>query len=258
MPRFPSLLGMTAAIIMLAPAPAARAVTADEIIARHLAALGGAAKLKAIHTLRRSGKLIVPGFNAELAYTETRARPGAIRQELTLQGLTQIEAFDGRDGWHIQPFQGRKDPARMSADETKALRLAADIDRPLIDYQAKGHTVEYLGTEDVDGTPAHKLRLKLAWGDEVTYWIDPDTWMLVRDRERQIIRGAEQVTDTDYGEYEQVAGVWVAMSEEQGAQDSDASQKQKVVFDKAEANVAADPAWFAFPTAAPLATGARP
>jgi len=255
MPRFLAILTGLAA---LALGMDARAVTADEIIARHVTALGGADKLHAVGTLRRSGHLIVPGFNIELSIVEVRSRPGAIRTEVTLQGLTQVQAYDGHDAWQVQPFQGRKDPARMSADETKSLALAADIDTPLVDYRAKGHTVEYLGTEDVDGTPAHKLRVTLKWGGEVTYWIDPDTWMIVRDLERQTIRGAEQVSETDFGEYEKVAGVWVPMSEQQGPKDSDAADKQKIVFDKAEANVAVSPSLFEFPASAGATPGAKP
>jgi hypothetical protein len=258
MSRFLANVGLATVLATLLAAPAARAITADEIITQHVAALGGADKLKAIRTLKRSGHLLIPGLSIKLPWTEVRVRPTSIRQEVTLQGLTQVAAFDGHDAWQVQPFQGRKDPARMSADEAKGLRLAADIDMPLVDYKAKGHTVEYLGLEDVDGTPAHKLRVRLAWGDEVTYWIDPDSWMVIRDLQRQTIRGAEQVTETDYGEYERVAGVWIAMTEESGPKDSDSSQKQKFVYEKGEANIAVDAATFAFPATSKPAGESHP
>jgi outer membrane lipoprotein-sorting protein len=116
-----------------------------------------------------------------------------------------------------------------------------------VDAKAKGHRLEYLGTEDVDGTPAHKLRVRLAWGDEVTYWIDPDSWMVIRDRQKQTVRGAEQIVDTDYGEYEKVGGVYVPMTEETGPKDSDPAQRQKIVYETATANVPVDASAFAFP-----------
>jgi hypothetical protein len=236
-----------AAVLCVAPLGAAWGVTADEIIAKHVAARGGAEQMHALRSLERKGKLLIPGFNIELTVRELRARPSGFRQEVTLQGLTQIVAWDGKDAWQVQPFEGRKDPARMSDDEANGLRLGADLDGPLVDYRAKGHQVEYLGSEDVDGTPAHKLRVRLAWGDEVTYWIDPDSWMVIRDRQKQSVRGAEQVVDTDYGEYEKVGGVYVPMTEESGPKDSDPSQRQKIVYDTAAANVPADASAFAFP-----------
>ena len=228
----------------------AASLSADDIIANNVKARGGKEHLAAIASLERRGRLIVPGLNLQLDVRDLKTRGGEYRQDVTLQGMTQVQAYDGHQAWQVQPFQGRKDPSLMSADEAKGLALSADIDLPLIDYRRKGHTVEYLGVEDIDGTPAHKLRVALKSGNESTYWIDPDSWMVIRELDRQTIRGAVQMTETDYGEYEEVAGVYVPMSEAQGPKDSDASQKQKVVYDKAIANPALAATEFAFPAAA--------
>jgi hypothetical protein len=230
-------------------AQAAQAITADEIIAKNVEARGGLARLQAIHSLKRTGRLVVPGANIQMAVTEVRERPGLLRQEVTLQGLTQVEAWDGHEGWSIQPFEGRKDPERMSADEAKIMALAADIDFPFVNYGAKGGSVAYLGLEDVDGTPAHKLRLDLASGDSVTYYVDPDTWMVIRDVQKRDVRGSEQIAETDYGDYERVDGVWVPMTEASGPKGADPARKVQVVYEHAEANVAVEPSFFAFPAA---------
>jgi hypothetical protein len=230
-------------------AQAAFAITADEIIASNVSARGGADKLQAIASIKREGHLILPGANYDIRATALVARGGKVRNEYTLQGLMAVDAFDGKDAWKIDPFQGRKDPARMSADEAKPLVLQSDMDLPLVDYRAKGHTVEYLGLEEVDGTPAYKVRVHLKTGDEVLYYIDPDTFMVIRAVQKQFVRGAEQETETDYGEYEKVDGVYVPMTEDSGPKNSDSSQKQQLVFDKAEANVAVDAAVFAYPAA---------
>jgi hypothetical protein len=258
MSRHPRLrhaaLALLAAASLTAFGPArAAAPTADEIIAKNVEARGGADKLRALATLKRTGHLVIPGLRAELTVTEWKTEGGKYRQDVTLQGLTAIQAFDGQDAWQVQPFEGRKDPYRMSADEAKGFRLAADIAGPFVDYRAKGHRVEYLGLEDVDGTPAHKLRVALQWGDEATYWIDPDTWMVIRELDRSLIRGAEQLAETDYGEYQKVAGVWVPMAEAQGAKGSEPAQRQKFVYDAAEANGPAPASTFAFPADKPRA-----
>jgi hypothetical protein len=254
MPRFPgvhltapalAVLGLLAAQALAAP------ITADEIIARNVEARGGAGALRALTVLKRTGRLVIPGMRMELMLVEWKTATGGYRQEVTLQGLTAIQAWDGHEAWQVQPFEGRKDPSRVSADEAKGLALAADAALPFVDYKAKGHAVEYLGLEDVDGTPAHALRVRLKGGDEATFWIDPDTWMVVRELDRQTIRGAEQLTETDYGEYEKVGGVYVAMTEEQGAKGSEPASRQKLVYDTAEVNVPAPPGGFAFPESPP-------
>lgn len=239
-------LTILAALALLPTAPAA-ALDADQLIASHIAARGGAEALRTLKSIQRQGHLIIPGASFDISASTVVVRGGGVRNEFTLQGLTQINAYDGREAWKVDPFEGRKDPERMSADESKPLLLQADIDSPLVDYKSKGHSVEYLGLDDIDGTPAHKLRVHLKSGDEVVYYIDPDTYMIIRDVQKQLVRGAEQETETDYGEYEKAGGVYVPMAEDTGPKNSDSSHKQQLVFDSVEANGPAELAQFAFP-----------
>lgn len=243
-------------LLLLAAAAPALAITAEEIVTKNVEARGGGAALASLKSLRRTGRLVLPGQNILIMLTEVRERPGRIRQEATYQGLTQIQAWDGRKGWQVQPFEGRKDAALLSEDDTGPLRLAADLDGPFVDAKAKGHALEYLGTEDVDGTLAHKLRVRLKWGGDVTVWIDPDTWMVIRDLQTRTVRGAEQEVETDYGDYEKAGGVWVPMSEESGPRNSPPASRVKSIYDNAEANVAIARDAFAFPAkAAPAGAG---
>src|SRR6516164_1768832 len=110
-----------AAVLMIVAAPGAFAYTAAELAAKNVTARGGTEQLQAIRSLRLSGKLLVNGGALELAYTRLVARPDAIRYEMQLQGLTKVQAFDGTQAWQINPFQGRKDPEKLSADDAKAL-----------------------------------------------------------------------------------------------------------------------------------------
>ena len=243
------------AVLFLAASPAA-AITADEIVAKNVEARGGAAALASVKSLRRTGRFVRPGRSRLVTISEVKERPGRIRQETTYQGLTQILAWGGEKGWQIQPFEGRKEPSLMSEDDAKPFRLAADLDGPWVDAKAKGHALEYLGTEDVDGTVAHKLRVRLKWGGDVTVWIDPDTWMVIRDLQKTTVRGAEQEAETDYGDYEKVGGVFVPMSEESGPRNSSPASRGKSIYDKAEANVAVAADAFAFPGTTAATAGA--
>ncbi|HTR50947.1 MAG TPA: hypothetical protein VMJ10_09605 [Kofleriaceae bacterium] len=233
--------------LLLAVAVPARADTVDDLVAKHLAARGGD-KLRALKSLRLTGTMVfgTGDGSVETQWGELIARPGQIRDEFTVQGLTQTVAYDGKDAWNVSPFQGRRDPERSSVDDAKPLAQHADFDGPLIDYRAKGNRVEYLGTEDVDGTDAIKLRVTRKDGDLAYIYLDPDSYLEIREQDVHRARGAEDISETDFGSYGQVAGVWIAFSIESGPK----GQPRGLHFtiERAEPNIALDPGLFRFPT----------
>jgi hypothetical protein len=240
-------LPRTAALAaLLGVAFSAHAITADELVAKNIEARGGLDKIKAIKSLRVEGKMSFGGGNFELAFMQVQKRPNFTRNEASIQGLTAIQAYDGTDAWQIQPFGGRKDPERMSADDAKDLIEEADLDGPLVDYKAKGSTLEYLGAEDVDGTPAHKLKLTRANKTVQYIYLDPDYFLEIRIVTQREVRGAQVESESDLGNYEQVAGVFMPFSIDSGAVGS-AQKGQKLTLSKAEANVELDDAQFHFP-----------
>jgi hypothetical protein len=237
-------------VALVAPAGFAQdknASTVDELVSKNVEAKGGAGALQALQSLRLSGKMLVNQGQIELAYLQTKKRPDEIRTEATLQGMTQVEAYDGKEGWRISPFQGRKDPEKMSADDLKALMEDAEIDGSLVDWKAKGSTVDYLGTEDVDGTLAHKLKVVRKNGDVSFVYLDPDHFLEIRVVTQRIKHGAQEEVETDIGDYEKTGGVFVPTSIESGRKGD--PDKQKIIIDKAEANVPVDDTTFHFPTA---------
>lgn len=221
--------------------------TADELVARNLAARGGAEKLAAIRSVRFKGEMSFRG-GFRMGFSQLIARPGKMRAEKFLQGLTQISAWDGQEGWRVNPFGGRKDPDRVGADEAKNMRITADLEGSLIGWREKGSTLAYLGTEDVDGTQAHKLLVTHKDGTLETFYLDPDHFLEIRVTTQMTVRGSVEESEVDYGEYALVNGVYFPMSIEAGAPGG-----QRYAFmhvSQAEANVAVSDADFAFPSAA--------
>jgi hypothetical protein len=220
--------------------------TADQLAAKNIEAKGGLDSIHAIKSLRLTGHMRVQQDTIELGLVTLVKQPGSVRYEATLQGLTQVQAYDGSQAWQINPFQGRKDPEKLSADDAKGLgEDAADFAGTLVDYQAKGYKLDYIGTEDIDGTQAYKLRVSRANGDLTTVYLDPDYFLEIRTVNRRIEHGVPVETVIDYGDYEKVAGVFLPFSQESGVKGS--NDRQKVQFDKAEANVDAGDGQFQFP-----------
>jgi hypothetical protein len=225
---------------------AAGAVTVDELIAKHIEARGGAARMKAIQSLEYTGKLALSGdFTAEFVLVRQIRRPNQVRSNATLQGLTTVRAWDGREGWGISPLFGRKDPERLSPDESKEMIEIADIDGPLVDSASKGNRIDYLGTEDIDGTDAHKLRVTSKDGDIQYVYVDPDYYLVIRVVYQRMVRGARVEIETDLGNYEKVNGVYFPFSIEAGPKGG--PRTRKITIDKAVANLPFQDALFQFP-----------
>jgi hypothetical protein len=230
-------------ITLAVPAP-----TAEDLAAKNAEAKGGLERLRAVQSLRLTGRVLFNNGQLEASLVQSVKSPGAIRVDLTLQGLTLTQAYDGNEGWQINPFQGRKDPERMAPDDVKSLIEETEIGGPLVDWKARGHTLEYLGTEDVDGTDAHKIKVTRKNGDVQYVFLDPDYFLEIRIETRRIVRGVPQETVTDVGNYEKVDGIHVPFSAESGPKGS--SDRQQVEFSKAEINVPLDAAAFRFPSSA--------
>src|SRR3989442_5367153 len=106
-------------------------LTAEELVARNTEAKGGLAKIKAITSIRMTGRLQQGDFSATVGQ-EAKA-PNLLRETFTIQNMTQVQAYDGSAGWQISPFQGRKDPELLGEDDLRDLVEQAAFYGPLID-----------------------------------------------------------------------------------------------------------------------------
>jgi hypothetical protein len=230
------------------------AQTAEDLVNKNLAAHGGVEKLKALHSLRMTGKMQQGSFTMQIGM-DTMA-PNLLRQTFTLMGMTGIEAYDGATGWRIMPFQGRKDPERLGEDDLRGLQDEADFYGHLADYQEKGNTIEYLGHDTVDGDDAYRLKVTLKNGDIVYYYLDPETFLEIRTETTQFIHGSVRESFTEMGSFKLVDGVYFPYALESGSP-RNPGETNKVTIDKIEANAPMDAGEFKMP-AAPAAQGKRP
>jgi len=236
------LLFVVLAVALLSPLRLA-AQTVDEVIAKNIQAHGGMEKLKALQTLRISGKFSQGTFQAN--FLQENKRPGSVREEAIIQGLAQIQAYDGKTGWQISPFGGRKDPELMSQDDVKSLQIDADIEGPLVDYKQKGHKAELVGQDSVEGTDCFKVKLTLKNGDVRYYFLDADSFLEIKMENQSTIRGAVVFTENYYGDYEQGERSLLPFAFENGEKGNPVRTKYTV--EKLEVNIPLDDALFSMP-----------
>jgi outer membrane lipoprotein-sorting protein len=217
--------------------------TVDEIIAKNVQARGGLEKLRAIKSLRVTSKFSQGGFRA--TYIQENKRDSKVREELIIQGMAQVQAYDGKTAWQINPFGGRKDPELMSQDDTKPLLLDADLEGPLVDYKRKGHQAELVGHDPVEGTDCYKIRLSLKNGDVRYYYLDADSFLEIKYETQTHVRGAVQFNETLLGDYEQVDGVYFPFSIETA--ETGTEDWTRLSVDKIELNTPLEDTRFSLP-----------
>lgn len=231
---------MTSALMTLPLA----AQTVDDVIAKNIAARGGLEKLKAIQTLKINGKMNMGG-GMEAPFLMQFKRPDRFRLELTLQGKTMIQAFDGETGWKIIPFMGTTDPEKMTEDEIKETKQQADMDGPLVDYKDKGHTVELVGKEDMEGTEVYKLKVTRKDGEIEYHYLDGESYMELKQAQKTKREGNEIEVETYFGDFKPVEGLMLPHTIENRIKGQSAGGT--VTVEKYEINPAEDDALFTMP-----------
>jgi hypothetical protein len=178
----------------------------DDVLKEHFSAIGQDNLLK-VNTQRLTGKMIQSGI--EIPFIQLAKRPDKVRVEGTFQALTFIQTFNGKEGWTVNPFAGVTDPQPITEDALKSLKYQADMDGMLWNWKEKGYTVTLEGKEDMEGTSCFKIKLVTKEGDSFTYYIDSDSYIMIRSNTKMKVMGNETEADTYYSNYLQVEGMAV-------------------------------------------------
>ena len=195
-------------------APAASAQTADEIVEKHLAAMGGRAALGKIVSRASSGTISVSALGADVSGTiETVNRaPNSSRSLIKLDasgfGLATIvidQRFDGTSGFVLDTFQGDRE---IAGTQLEGLRSGL-FPHLLLNYKERGIAVELTGRERVGDRDALVLTVRAQSGPPIRQYIDAQSYLLVRQVTTITSQGADAEQTTDFQGYQDVDGVQV-------------------------------------------------
>jgi hypothetical protein len=182
----------------------------DTMIAQHVAARGGAAAIESVGTFECDIHVVEPTFEVDGAYVATR--DGRMRVDMSLEGKRVFtEALDRKRAWSWSPDEGVREGSAVGA---AALRHGIEFPFKLFglhEVQARGHRLEAAGREVVEGIDYHILKLTFDDGFEVRYYLNPETWLIDRERTRKAmhvdIDPTPQWMETTYSDYRPVGGV---------------------------------------------------
>jgi hypothetical protein len=194
-------------LALLTFAPALRAETVDDVIARNIAARGGLEKIKSIKTMRTGGKLIIGDGQMQGSILVEAKRPNISRVDFTIAAMEGFRVFDGKEGWGTAPWMGVNEPAPLKGNELKDSEEQSDLEGPLMNYKEKGHTVELAGKEKWGEVECDKLKVTLKGGDVVEIYIDPKTNLELGQR---LFRDGEPYVETTFSDYKDFDGLMIS------------------------------------------------
>lgn len=227
---------------------AAQDLTLDQILAKHYTAMGGLDKIKAVNSLSMTSKMVMGGGQMEAPLSVKMKRPHMMRSDVTLQGKVFVRATDGTTAWQINPFAGGDEPQKLSGAEADQLNDGADIDGVLVDFKSRGIAVELVGKEDVEGSPAYKLKVTRNGGRIETNWLDASTFLAIKNSTKITQMGQEMEVESFPGNYKKVDGVMMPYSLDQKVNGRSMLQ---MTVEKVETNLALDDSLFKMPAPAP-------
>lgn len=187
-----------------------QAQTADEIIAKSNAAMGGLEKIKTLASTKKSGTMSAQGQEFPIVMTTDHMK--GMRLDLEIMGNANYMIYTMDKGYRFFPIQGMTEPQEMDAEAVIAGQGQLDAQGILVDAKEKGATIEYVGNEKVDGADAYKLKVTRKSGKSGFYFIDTKTNFLVKSTGKSKgPDGVEVDTETTYSNYKQNKdGFWFA------------------------------------------------
>jgi len=240
--KIKTLVLLAAAAFLL---PGAFAQTADEVINKHLEAMGGKDNISKVKTIKITASIeVAPNMKAPMTMVIVNNK--AFRMDLQMQGMTMTQAVNGDSGWSIIPWSGKKDAERMNSEEIQDSKDQMDIAGALYNYKDKGHSVELLGKEDMEGTDVYKLKITKKSGDVEYDFIDASSYLKLKETNTHKYKDKEVTADVIYSDYRKVdGGILFPFSVEQ--REAGGSQGQPMNAEKVEVNVPVDENIFKMP-----------
>jgi len=198
------LISITITVICLCSfSGLAQDLTLDDVLSKYYEATG-VNHVKEWNTLIMTGKSVAQGM--EFPVTIYMKRPGKIRTEVEIQGNKMLQVLDGDQGWAVAPWSGSTDPQDMTADVVKAMKEQADFEGSLYNWKEKGHSVELIGKEDMEGTSVYKIKVSLVDGNIETYFMDAENFVPLKIASVTKIQGNDTESETYPSNYKEVNG----------------------------------------------------
>ena len=187
----------------------ATAQTADDIIAKHIDAIGGEKNWNSIKSMKMIGTGSMQG--QEYGFTQTIVDKKGVRQDISIAGQNGYIIITPKEAWSYYPFMGQTKPESLPMDQVKDQLDNIDVKNLNMASKEQFKKAEYAGIDTINKVSCYKI--KLGGDDGATAYIDSKTYYLVRVEKKMKMQGEEQEMATDFSNFKkQDIGVVVPMT----------------------------------------------
>lgn len=193
---------------------AAWSQSVDDIIKKHIDALGGSKKIEAIKTLKITGTTTRGGgnFSMEIDFTRFVKQPNMVRNEMEMRGNMMVQAFDGETAWAIIPFRS-EDPQELTGPQAQSIINQAEIGSPLANYKDKGFKVELLGKEEFEGTEVFKIKVTGKENNTFISFLDAEHFIEIKRVAQRVGRNDNTIEiESLFSDFKPVDGIMMPHS----------------------------------------------
>lgn len=212
------------------------AQTADEIIQKYAATMGGLDAINKVTSAKISGTYSIQG--TDVPFTIQILNGKGMRSDLEVMGQTVTSAYYNGKGWKVNPLAGVSSPTETSGAELNDAKAQASLASPLMDYKARGHQVELLGKETVEGVECYKIKLTAKEDSRVTtYFISTKDNTLIKSATDREIQGQTMEVESWFSDLKEFGGIKFFMMRDSKIE---GQVFQSVKYEKVELNVPID------------------
>ena len=198
---------IASAFILLATSATIFAQTADEIVAKHIEAMGGADKWKALKAMEMKNKFTVQGMDIESKTVIVNGK--SLRTDISVMGQEIISAVDGETGWAQQPTMmgGSGEPEDMPGALIKESRKQVNLGGSLLAYKENGSALDLVGKEKLEGVDVYHLKLTEKGGDVTNLFISASNYYTLKSSGKRNVQGKEIDAEVNFSNFKQVEGL---------------------------------------------------
>jgi len=205
------IFSILTAVMIIAGTASVTAQTAEEIIRKHIDAIGGTDNWNKITTIKKVGSMSVQGM--EIGLTLTVVNNKGARSDIRVMEQNGFMIATPKEGWMYMPFQGMDKVTPMPPETLKMQQERMNVKAGMLTDMAEVAKAEYIGNDTINNISCLKVKITDKDGNQKTVFFDAATYYIIHEERKMTIKDEEQEINFNFSNFQkQPEGIVVPMT----------------------------------------------